>query len=230
MSKSASTKLFSAFLLILLFGGYADMVIADQPVTDFPPGVSVKIAEDVPLSPTPKEALELFNKQRTTSRNIWLGVPRYSQTDPLWRDNIMYTCSLTIGGAGCLLTSASMVFKYYGSGKNPGQVNTCMGTSACPWIFNKGAKDCSDNKAVFLGMYSPNYATFIWALSTDYPPIIEVIKGSSTHWVVINGIYGTGLSDSDYSIIDLLGGVYKRLSDYTYSGWTKNRLAVYGRP
>lgn len=118
----------------------------------------------------------------------------------------MQTCGLTIGAAGCLLTSSTMVFKYYGSSMNPGQVNTCMGTSACPWYFATGANNCSQNKASFLGLYSPNYATFVWALSTGYPPIIEVTKGGGTHWIVINGVYGSGLSDSDYSIIDPLGG------------------------
>jgi len=53
------------------------------------------------------------------------------------------------------------------------------------------------------------------------------IKGGNTHWVVVNGIYGTGLSDNDYSIIDSLDGTYKRLSDYTNNGWSKNRLAIY---
>ena len=215
-------------LLAMLLTFAPGTVVADQPISDFYLDISTKIAEDVPLSPTPIEALALFNNQRLTSWNIWLNVPRYSQTDAQWRYDNMQTCGLSIGAAGCLLTSATMVFKYYGSSKNPRQVNTCMGTSACPWYFDKGAKDCSDDKASFLGMYSPQYATFVWALTTGYPPVIEVINGGSTHWVVINGVYGTGLSDSDYSIIDPLGGMYKRLSDYTYSGWSKNRLAVYG--
>jgi len=121
-----------------------------------------------------------------------------------------------------------MVFRYYGSSMNPGQVNQCMGTRACPWYFRYGAEHCSENKATFYGIFNPYYSTFVWALSEGYPPILELTRGTSTHWVVIYAVSGSGLRDRDYYIIDPWDGYAKSLTSYTSNGWEKRRVAIYG--
>ena len=42
------------------------------------------------------------------------GVSQFSQNDPQWSSSIMQTCGESIGYAGCAVTAASMVLRYYG--------------------------------------------------------------------------------------------------------------------
>lgn len=55
-----------------------------------------------------------------------LDVPLYSQNDPLWRYEKLGTSASTIGGYGCLLTSAAMVCKYFGKDTDPKRLNRAM--------------------------------------------------------------------------------------------------------
>jgi hypothetical protein len=186
------------------------------------PDVSYEVAETLPILEKPREAFD-FDILSSLNWNIWLPIPALSQRNPGWANEVMQTCGQTIGNAGCLLTSATMVFQFYGSSKNPKQVNQCMGNKACPWYFAEGGDNCSESKAAFLGIYSPTYNNFIWALSQGYPPILEV----GGHWVVIYGVSGSGTQDSHYYIVDPWDGQSKSLA--SYSGTTKYRLAVYAR-
>jgi hypothetical protein len=112
-----------------------------------------------------------------------------------------------------------MVFWYYGSSMHPGEVNTCMGQSACPWKFADGANNCSQNKAAWYAMLSPTHSNIRWALSNGYPPSIEV--KSRGHWVVIYGVSGSGTDDSYFYTVDPAGGVTRTLDYYTPRTWTK---------
>jgi len=47
--------------------------------------------------------------------------------------------------------------------------------------------------------------------------------------VVVNAVRGNGVSDGDYWISDPSGGVLGKLTSYTYNGWSKARIEVYGR-
>lgn len=195
---------------------------------DLATGVSEKISEDPPLilsTPTDAREIELSPE---ILWSIWLSVPRYSQNDSRWANDVMQTCGRTIGHAGCLLTSATMVFRYYGSSMDPGQVNSCMGNDACPWVHRVGADRCSQHKAKWYNFFSPSYNTFIWALSEGYPPILELTKPGRTHWVVLYGVSGSGLQDSHYWIIDPSDGRTKSLTSYTGNGWSKSVVSLYG--
>lgn len=196
-----------------------------QAVPTIAPGVSFQVAEDLPLAAPPVNAAVLSPSPKV-ELDIWLYVPRFRQTDPLWSTNVMSTCGRTIGEAGCLLTSAAMVFKYYGASTDPGQLNTCMGDNACPWRFAPGA-NCSGSKAAWDNLYGFSYGTLVWALSNGWPPILELVNGNNTHWVVVNAVRGDGVSDSNYRISDPFDGTVKVLTSYTNNGWTKNRIAVY---
>ncbi len=143
----------------------------------------------------------------------------------------METCGSTIGIAGCLLTCAAMVFKYYGAtNKNPGQLNTCMKNNACPWQFSPGA-GCSENKAAWddSHYYGFSYSPLVWALESGWPPILELTESGGTHWVVVNAVHGDGLSDINNTISDPIDGAVKGLTAYTNNGWARNRIAVYTR-
>lgn len=191
------------------------------------PGVKYPVAVEEPILPTPAYAPQ---HSPLALLNIWLYVPRFSQNDPNWKGDVMQTCGMTIGQAGCALTSASMVFKYYGAiNKNPGQLNTCMGDKACPFWWRDGAEHCSEGKATYVGYYNFDYGTLVWALDSGRPPILELTKSGNTHWVVVNAVHGDGLSPDNYRINDPWDGVNKNLASYTNNGWSLSNIVVYSK-
>ncbi|MBI3734308.1 MAG: hypothetical protein HY259_12770 [Chloroflexi bacterium] len=191
------------------------------------PGVPIQLAQRGPLAPRPANALLPLPD---AYYNINLGVYAFSQNDSRWKNNTMQTCSLSIGSAGCVLTSAAMVFKYYGAqSKDPGQLNTCMGNSACPWYWASGANNCSESKATWYNSYAFDYSTLAWSLDNGWPAILELANGGNTHWVVIKSLIGDGTQDSQYGIIDPWDGQAKNLTSYTNSGYSKGTIAIYSR-
>ncbi|MBC7227439.1 MAG: hypothetical protein H5T61_09410 [Thermoflexales bacterium] len=186
------------------------------------PGVSI------PLEP-PQQLLEWPEANVPLPGNtISLDIPIFSQNDPAWKDNVMQTCGQTIGVAGSALSSTAMVFKYYGAiNKNPAQLNTCLGNYACPIYWGVAASSCSEGKATWVGPWSFSYNKLQSMLSAGRPPIVELVKGGSTHFVVIRS--GSGNQPSGYQINDPWDGAVKLLSDYTNNGWTPNSIREFAR-
>lgn len=209
--------------------GLQDAVEAsEQPLpSELATGVSVKISEDMPtvLSPLPEALAAKLSHE--VLYNIILPVAPYASCSPAWGGDTMQVCGQTICAAGCLLTSASMVFRYYGSHMHPGEVNACMGNLACPWHHAEGGAWCSEGKAIWAGFYSSDYGTLVSALSANSPPILQLTKGGGTHWVVVYAVSGSGLQDSHYSIVDPAGGRTRNLTSYTGNGWTKAGISLY---
>jgi len=191
------------------------------------PGVEYPVAVEGPVLSEPVEALGL---SPLALLDIWLNVPRLSQNDPAYKNDVMQSCGMTIGQAGCALASASMVFKYYGTNnKNPDRLNTCMGNKACPFWWIYGAEHCSERKATYVGYYNFSYSTLVWALESGRPPILKLSKSDKTHWVVVNAVHGNGFSPDDFRINDPWNGINKNLASYTNNGWTLSNIVVYGK-
>jgi hypothetical protein len=104
-------------------------------------------------------------EEQTSSVNV----PFFWQRDPRWRTHPLRsngTCSAycgAIGTCGCTLTSAAMLFRYYGalttpagSEMNPPNLSDCMGTSACPFAWLVGGS-CSNGRA-----RTPRAQDFSW--------------------------------------------------------------------
>lgn len=158
---------------------------------------------------------------------ITLNVPAYSQCSSPWGSARLFNdpgCP-TMCSAGCAITSATMVFRYYGASKNPGQVNDCCGShscrSGCDLAWACAADYCSDNRAGFVGSYSFYWAALCGLLYEDRPPIVKV----GGHFVVVYKSLGYSISDpNDYFIVDPLdGSKWKKLSYYT----TPSRVVEY---
>jgi hypothetical protein len=186
------------------------------------PGISIPLEEPQSLQEW-SEAIVL-----APDATILLSVPFFSQNNSAWKNNVMQTCSQTIGQAGCALTSTAMVFKYYGAlNKNPGQLNTCLGNSACPISWSVAANSCSEDKAFYVDSWSFSYDKLQSMLSTDRSPILKLAKGDATHFVVVRS--GSGTSPSNYSINDPWDGVSKALSAYIDNGWTPDSIREFAR-
>lgn len=226
-------KVLSLFVVlgVLALGVFAIVSNAQGPISqdkDLAPGVKVKVAEELVGRPLTKEEIERVRSRGrwNISLNISLNVPRYSQNASPWNDDNMETCDQTIGAAGCILTSATMVFAYYGSSQEPDDVNTCMGDSACQWVWADG-EDCSNNEADWDGALSASYTALVLNLMEGYPPILQLRKGSDQHWVVVKAVSGSGTDADDFTINDPYNGQSRGLDDYIDDGWWMNVIAIY---
>lgn len=168
----------------------------------------------------------------------WLSMVHYYQNGQSWSGNIMQTCGYTIGSQGCALTSFSMVTDYYGYSDNPGEVNTRLGSYACPLAWSSaGQRYNLDLVGSVHTQVSSSYAKdyIRGALRNNRPVIVGFIKGSSTHFVVARAFVKEtyqpelGFYGNEYFYIHdpYSGRNYKFIDDYLDAGYSIHRLKVY---
>lgn len=124
-------------------------------------------------------------------------VPHYWQGDPQWASNHFGTCSCTIGGCGCALTSLTMVFKYYGVNHNPGSLAQCLGNSACPLVWSTA---CSGGKVNFNGWHTFSWSELESELRQGRPVILQLNRSGGMHFVA--AVSGSGSSAQGYLVND----------------------------
>jgi len=191
-----------------------------------------KVTHDLDVAPQKIEAPQI-NSSDEVSIQAGLSVPLYSQSGQTWSSSIMQSCGSTINSAGCTLTSVAMVFKYYGVSIDPGQLNTKMGASACPLVYNDAVTKAGAGIVKSVSVTSPTawstvYSEARTAINAGKPYILGFRRAdSSTHFVVIKGYVNSGTVASDFSINDPAGGVTRSLS--YYGSHTPYRGAVYSK-
>jgi hypothetical protein len=190
----------------------------------------------VPPRKTGQDFLGAVQQQTT-------AVPFFSQRDPRWINYPLRTngaCSAdcnTIGACGCTLTSATMVFAYYGSNLTPPSLSDCMGNSACPFAWGAGAS-CTNGLATYLGQSAFSWSRLDQELNQNHRPVIlgthKASNPQNTHWVVV--VEGHGSNASDYYINDPWfpppqGGAHIKLSTMAIRNAVFDWLSVYsGQP
>ena len=117
----------------------------------------------------------------------------------------------TLGEGGCTLTSATMLFRYYGADTTtngtemtPPNLSDCMNSKACPFNWVTGTA-CSNGKASNPRRdTSFSYTRLDQELNQNYRPVIlQMCKKSNcsvTHWVLVVG--GQGTDPANYTIWD----------------------------
>ncbi len=222
------------------FASRMDWVFMDGMWIPLARGVEGPLVAEEPL-PGPEYAPEVGPCTLT------LLVPAYSQCASPWRNACLFnlgtypncTCG-TMCGMGCAITSATMVFRYYGASKDPGQVNTCCGANncrdGCRLAWACAANACSENKATFVGYYAFTWGAMCGLMAQAKPPIVKLVKPNPqdpdnpyTHFVVVYKSVGKPITDpTGYSINDPAdGSTYKTLANYTANGWTPTLVAEY---
>ncbi len=155
-------------------------------------------------------------------------VPFFSQRDSRWINHPLRGCSApcnTIGACGCTLTSATMLFAYYGANLTPPTLSDCMGNWACPFYWGTGAT-CSQGKAQWVALHNFSWGRLEQELNQNKRPVIlGMTKGSNMHWVLV--LSGNGTNPNNYVIHDPwpINGAKMRLS--AYNSWSFNWLAIY---
>lgn len=168
---------------------------------------------------------------------IFLPMTHYYQDGQPWSKNIMQTCGSTIGEAGCAVTSFAMITSYYGYSDDPGEVNTKLGSYACPFSYaNAGSKYSLSLVGDVHQSVSNDYAkSYILGALRNNRPVLVGLNGGSTHFVVAYGyveeIYDPGqgfYGNKYYYIYDPWSPRdYYELDQYLNNGWSVNRLKVY---
>ena len=135
--------------------------------------------------------------------NITLSIPRLAQYDTRWGSHRMNN-GATISSQGCLLTSFTMVARFHGNPRDPGQMNTLLGNNVAPFLWDNAVRLTpnilsihSAAGPIFPGP-NPTIAdtrtTAVAAITQSRPIIIGIGNpgsGSSNHWVVGHGFIGS---------------------------------------
>ena len=144
-------------------------------------------------------------------RSVALKVPAFRQADPKWHHDPLGDTTDTLGQAGCALTSAAMVLKWYGVDTDPKRLNAYLtdhhgyvGSGYIIW--EKAANlDSFGLKKAYEDL--PSYWRIDRQLMKGNPVIVRIhFPGGGMHFVVIAGKRGF-----DYLIMDPGAGWNKGL-------------------
>jgi hypothetical protein len=150
---------------------------------------------------------------RSFFHRVALSVPSFRQGDEKWSDDPLggVPDNGTIGGEGCAVAAAAMVFKFYGIDVDPQQLNWYLGVvggyTERGWLYWDRAAWFAPDRVRHIYEDLPSYALIDSNLAHGNPVIVRVRLGSGvTHFVVIAGKDGF-----DYLIQDPGGGAAKGL-------------------
>jgi hypothetical protein len=140
-----------------------------------------------------------------------LAVPSFRQGDEQWSDDPLGGVEEngTIGGQGCAVAAAAMIFKFYGIDTNPQQLNWFLtnveGYTDRGWLYWDRAAWFAPNRVRHVYEDLPSYHLIDSNLARGNPVIVRVrLRNGVTHFVVIAGKDGF-----DYLIRDPGAGAAK---------------------
>jgi peptidase C39-like protein len=144
---------------------------------------------------------------------VELGVPSFQQSDDKWRDDPLggVEANGTLGGEGCAVAAAAMVFKFYGIDVDPQQLNWFLtavgGYTDQGWIYWDRAAWFAPDRVRHVYEDLPSYQLIDSNIAHGNPVIVRVrLPGGVTHFVVIAGKDGF-----DYLVRDPGAGSAKGL-------------------
>ncbi len=144
-------------------------------------------------------------------RAVALDVPAFRQGDPRWHGDRLGDTADTLGSAGCAVTSAAMVLKWYGVDTDPQRLNAYLtahqGYVGTGYIVWEKAAELGGGRIVKAYEDLPSYWGIDRQLIHGNPVIVRVhLPGGGMHFVVIAGKRGF-----DYLIMDPGAGWRKGL-------------------
>ena len=142
-----------------------------------------------------------------------LPVGLFTQNDPQWGEDLLGPTDQTMGEAGCAVSSAAMILRFYGLDTDPGRLNQFLeeheGYTAQGWLKWEAVEPLAPGKVRHAYEDLPSYALIDSNLARGNPVIVRVrLPSGITHFVVVMGKTGF-----DYLIRDPSGegrrrGVY----------------------
>jgi len=144
---------------------------------------------------------------------VELAVPSFRQSDEKWGDDALggVEANGTLGGEGCAVAAAAMVFRFYGIEIDPQQLNWFLtsadGYTENGWLYWDRAAWFAPDRVRHVYEDLPSYQLIDSNISRGNPVIVRVrLPGGVTHFVVIAGKDGF-----DYLVRDPGGGAAKGL-------------------
>jgi hypothetical protein len=144
---------------------------------------------------------------------VELAVPVFRQSDEKWRDDALggVEANGTLGGEGCAVAAAAMVFRFYGIETDPQQLNWFLtsvdGYTENGWIYWDRAAWFAPDRVRHVYEDLASYQLIDSNLARGNPVIVRVrVSGGVTHFVVIAGKDGF-----DYLVRDPGWGAAKGL-------------------
>ena len=144
---------------------------------------------------------------------VQLAVPSFRQGDEKWSHDPLggVEANGTVGGEGCAVASAAMVFKFYGIDVDPQQLNWFLtnvgGYTDQGWLYWDRAAWFAPDRVRHVYEDLASYQLIDSNLSRGNPVIVRVrLRNGITHFVVIAGKQGF-----DYLVQDPGGGSAKGL-------------------
>jgi hypothetical protein len=144
---------------------------------------------------------------------VELAVPSFRQADKKWSDDPLggIEANGTLGGEGCAVAAAAMVFKFYGIAIDPQQLNWFLtatdGYTENGWLYWDRAAWFAPDRVRHVYEDLPSYQLIDSNIARGNPVIVRVrLPGGVTHFVVIAGKDGF-----DYLIADPGAGSAKGL-------------------
>jgi Peptidase_C39 like family len=144
---------------------------------------------------------------------VELAVPSFRQGDEKWNDDPLGGVpeNGTIGGEGCAVAAAAMVFKFYGIDVDPQQLNWYLssvgGYTDRGWLYWDRAAWFAPDAVRHVYEDLPSYALIDSNIKHGNPVIVRVrLRNGITHFVVIAGKAGF-----DYLVQDPGAGAAKGL-------------------
>ena len=138
-------------------------------------------------------------------------MPSFRQSDERWSDDPLggVPDNGTLGGQGCAVAAAAMVFKFYGIETDPQQLNWFLtavdGYTERGWLYWDRAAWLAPNRVRHVYEDLPSYQLIDSNLAHGNPVIVRVrLANGITHFVVVAGKDGF-----DYLMRDPGGGAAK---------------------
>ena len=142
---------------------------------------------------------------------VELPVPSFRQPDERWSDDPLggVPDNGTLGGQGCAVAAAAMVFKFYGIETDPQQLNWFLtavdGYTDRGWLYWDRAAWLAPDRVRHVYEDLPSYQLIDSNLAHGNPVIVRVrLTNGITHFVVVAGKDGF-----DYLVRDPGGGAAK---------------------
>jgi Peptidase_C39 like family len=142
---------------------------------------------------------------------VELPVPSFRQSDGRWSDDPLggVPDNGTLGGQGCAVAAAAMVFKFYGVETDPQQLNWFLtavdGYTDHGWVYWDRAAWLAPDRVRHVYEDLPSYQLIDSNLAHGNPVIVRVrLANGITHFVVVAGKDGF-----DYLVRDPGGGAAK---------------------
>jgi hypothetical protein len=142
---------------------------------------------------------------------VALPVPSFRQSDERWSDDPLggVPDNGTLGGQGCAVAAAAMVFKFYGIETDPQQLNWFLtavdGYTERGWLYWDRAAWLAPDRVRHVYEDLPSYQLIDSSLAHGNPVIVRVrLANGITHFVVVAGKDGF-----DYLVRDPGGGAAK---------------------